>query len=61
MEKLNLDAVANPHLAEVFVEGSVVYKGHFLHVEKDQVKLPDGRIVSREYIKHPGAVVILSF
>lgn len=56
---LQLSAAENPNLAEVKVETVRAYEGSFLHVEKDLVRLPDGKQVSREYIKHPGAVVIL--
>ncbi len=49
----------NPQLAEIKVDSQRVYQGNFLHVEKDTVRLPDGNLVTREYIKHPGAVVIL--
>ena len=49
----------DPHLIEVQVDSQVVYDGHFLKVQKDVVRLPDGKQSSREYIKHPGAVVIL--
>ncbi|MBC3880345.1 NUDIX hydrolase [Undibacterium sp. LX40W] len=56
---LQLSAAENPNLAEVKVETVRAFEGSFLHVEKDLVRLPDGKQVSREYIKHPGAVVIL--
>lgn len=59
MDKLTLDAATNPHLAETKVSGELAYSGSFLKVEKDTVSLPDGKHVTREYIKHPGAVVIL--
>lgn len=59
MDKFQLDAASNPHLAEIQVEKKLVYQGSFLTVEKDTVSLPDGKHVSREFIKHPGAVVIL--
>ncbi len=36
-----------------------MYDGSFLKVQKDQVRLPDGKITAREFIHHPGAVVIL--
>jgi ADP-ribose pyrophosphatase len=49
----------DPHLIEVQVDTQVAYDGHFLKVQKDAVRLPDGKQSSREYIKHPGAVVIL--
>jgi ADP-ribose pyrophosphatase len=47
------------HLKEVKVEGEVAYEGHFLKVQRDTIRLPDGKQTRREYIKHPGAVVIL--
>lgn len=47
------------HLKETFVDGQVVYDGHFLKVRRDTVRLPDGKTSSREYFRHPGAVVIL--
>ncbi len=56
---LQLGAAENPHLAEVKIASKRAYDGSFLHVEKDTVRLPDGQQVTREYIKHPGAVVIL--
>ncbi|GAA4019429.1 NUDIX hydrolase [Actimicrobium antarcticum] len=47
------------HLKETRIDGELVYDGRFLKVTKDTVSLPDGRHTSREYIRHPGAVVIL--
>jgi ADP-ribose pyrophosphatase len=47
------------HLKETKIDGEVVYDGHFLKVQRDRVRLPDGKVTEREYIKHPGAVVIL--
>jgi ADP-ribose pyrophosphatase len=46
-------------LTETRIDGSVVYDGPFLKVTSDQVILPDGAVTFRDYIKHPGAVVIL--
>lgn len=46
-------------LDETFVDGGLVYEGHFLKVARDRIALPDGKETYREYIKHPGAVVIL--
>lgn len=47
------------HLRETRVRGEQVYRGHFLDVRHDVVALPDGRQASREYIVHPGAVMIV--
>ena len=46
-------------LKETRIDGGVVYEGHFLTVEKDRIRLPDGKESQREFIRHPGAVVIL--
>ena len=48
------------HLKETKVDGEIAYDGHFLKVARDRVKLPDGKITQREFIRHPGAVVILA-
>lgn len=48
------------HLKETKVDGEIAYDGHFLKVSRDRVKLPDGKITQREFIRHPGAVVILA-
>ena len=47
------------HLKESHVAGELAYDGPFLKVQRDTVRLPDGKNTTREYIKHPGAVVIL--
>lgn len=47
------------HLKETLVDGQVVYDGDFLKVRRDTVRLPDGKTSTREYFRHPGAVVIL--
>jgi len=49
-----------PDLEERYVSGEEVYAGGFLHVFRDRVRLPDGAITHREYIRHPGAVAILA-
>lgn len=37
-----------------------MYEGDFITVRKDNVRLPDGGISTREYITHPGAVAVLA-
>lgn len=49
----------DPHLTEICLESTAVYDGGFLKVQRDEVRLPDGKTAAREYIKHPGAVVII--
>ena len=47
-------------LAEHSVSRERLFEGHFLKAWRDSVRLPDGRMASREYIEHPGAVVIVA-
>lgn len=47
------------HLKETKVHESIAFEGNFLKVYSDTVRLPDGQLTYREYIRHPGAVVIL--
>jgi ADP-ribose pyrophosphatase len=46
---------------ETSVSSELVYDGRLLKVYRDQVRLHDGSPASREYVKHPGAVMILAF
>lgn len=46
-------------LTETQVSSVRVFDGHLLQVHADQVNLPDGKQMVREYIIHPGAVVIV--
>ncbi|WP_419964683.1 NUDIX domain-containing protein [Pelomonas cellulosilytica] len=52
-------AEADDHLVERLLDSTQVYQGHFLDVRRDSVVLPDGRTAHREYIRHPGAVMIV--
>lgn len=49
------------HLIESEISSTTVFKGALLEVRKDQVLLPNGQESIREYVVHPGAVVILAF
>ena len=47
------------HLREDTLHSSRVYQGAFLDVRCDEVRLPDGATATREYIVHPGAVMVV--
>lgn len=47
------------HLIEERLSSQELFKGGFLHAFRDTVRLPDGSSTSREYIAHPGAVMIV--
>jgi ADP-ribose pyrophosphatase len=41
------------------MSGAQVYRGRFLDVRRDVVRLPDGATAVREYMVHPGAVMVV--
>lgn len=47
------------HLRETPVGRQELLRGHFLHVVRDDVSLPSGRTATREYVLHPGAVMVI--
>jgi len=47
------------HLVERPLASEVLLDGSFLHVRRDTVALPDGHRVTREYVRHPGAVAVI--
>lgn len=47
-------------LEETRLDGEQVFDGVLLKVHRDQVRLPDGKAAVREYITHPGAVVVIA-
>ena len=46
-------------LREQTLSSVQVYCGHFLDVRRDRIRLPDGATAEREYIRHPGAVMVI--
>ncbi len=50
---------ADAHLIETRIASEDVFDGKLLHVKRDTVRLPDGATATREYIDHPGAVMII--
>ena len=55
---LKLD-LANQHLIEYMLSSETIASGGMLTVKRDQVRLQSGHISQREYVVHPGAVVIV--
>jgi ADP-ribose pyrophosphatase len=47
------------HLVERRIDSEQVFRGKLLDVRRDRVRLPDGSEATREYIVHPGAVLIV--
>lgn len=47
------------HLIEHRADSKELLKGRFLHAFRDTVDLPDGSQAIREYVVHPGAVMVI--
>jgi len=50
---------AGDALVETRLSGAQVYSGALLDVRRDRVRLPDGGEAVREYVVHPGAVLMV--
>lgn len=46
-------------LAEVTLSSETIAEGGMLLVKRDQVRVPSGAMSQREYVIHPGAVVVI--
>lgn len=46
-------------LQEDRVDSHELFRGLFLHAFRDRVRLPNGELASREYVVHPGAVMVV--
>jgi ADP-ribose pyrophosphatase len=49
------------HLTEQTTAREELLKGHFLHIVRETVRLPDGASATREFVLHPGAVAVVPF
>src|SRR5437868_4579333 len=47
------------HLREEKIDSEQVFRGKLLDVRRDHVRLPNGGTATREYVVHPGAVLIV--
>ena len=55
------DAPQFPDLTEHPLSSERMLDGQLICVQRDRVRLPDGRESWREYVLHPGAVIIAAF
>lgn len=51
--------MADEQLVERCLQAEQAWRGGFLDVRRDTVALPDGSSATREYIVHPGAVMVV--
>lgn len=51
--------MSDEHLRELRLSSEHLFKGRLLDARRDTVRLPDGGTATREYIVHPGAVMVV--
>jgi len=56
---MNAGMADDAHLIETRLDQTELFRGRFLHAFRDTVELPDGRAAVREYVVHPGAVMVI--
>ena len=54
------DELADVPLAWPVVSSTVLARGKITRYVQDQVRTPDGQLIEREYLKHPGAVGVIA-
>jgi ADP-ribose pyrophosphatase len=54
-----MDEPAFDHLIEKKLSSTELFKGRLLHAFRDEVSLPNGTAATREYVVHPGAVMVV--
>ena len=57
---LGLDELVDTPLVWPVVSSAVLAKGAITSYVQDQVRMPDGHLITREYLKHPGAVGVIA-
>jgi len=53
------DHALDDPLAEATLDSRIEYDGVFLRLYVDTVRAPDGHVTTREYVRHPGAVMMI--
>ena len=51
--------MSDDHLIEHRVHQEEILRGRFLHAFRDTVRLPNQNLSTREYVVHPGAVMVI--
>jgi ADP-ribose pyrophosphatase len=51
--------MSDDHLIEYRVHQEELLRGRFLHAFRDTVRLPNQNLATREYVVHPGAVMVI--
>jgi ADP-ribose pyrophosphatase len=53
------DHAGDDPLAETTLDSRIEYDGVFLRLYVDTIRAPDGHVATREYLRHPGAVMMI--
>ncbi len=51
--------MSDDHLIEHRLQQEEILRGRFLHAFRDTVRLPNQNLATREYVVHPGAVMVI--
>jgi 8-oxo-dGDP phosphatase len=57
---LNPDELADVPLAWPVASSTVLARGKITSYVQDQIRTPDGQLIEREYLRHPGAVGVIA-
>jgi ADP-ribose pyrophosphatase len=57
---MSTSAGPDGHLTETTLATEELVRGSFLQAVRETVRLPDGSTSTREYIRHPGAVMVIA-
>jgi ADP-ribose pyrophosphatase len=57
---MTMKPTSDDHLVEHTLDHTELLKGHFLHAFRDTVRLPNGDTATREFVVHPGAVMVIA-
>jgi len=60
MNQYHVVSMDDSRFTEETLVSDEVFSGQLLHVHRDRVRLPDGHESVREWIAHPGAVVVVA-
>lgn len=58
-ESIAASGQAADALAETPLHERVAYEGGMLRLQRDIVRCPDGHVAYREFVRHPGAVMVI--
>jgi ADP-ribose pyrophosphatase len=60
LELSSVEPEKTGHLREAPLHSRLAYPGGLLEVHRDVVRCPDGHVTYREFVRHPGAVMIIA-